>query len=178
MPSTERLIGLALAVTLATTVALSASQASPEPSERSQAPNTAVRASEASESVLADLRPAPAPAPPPTTAAAPTTTTAAPKRSPTPPPPHQQPAASSGDPYNDASWDRLAQCESGGDWTADTANGYYGGIQFSLSTWQSVGGSGYPHEASREEQIARGKALWERSGWASWPGCTRSFGWR
>jgi hypothetical protein len=117
-----------------------------------------------------------APPPPPT---APPTTSSVPVPTPTtaaPPAPTQ--AAGSGDPYDPASWDRLAQCESGGNWHINTGNGYYGGIQFSLSSWQAVGGQGYPHENSREEQIRRGQMLWEQGGWAHWPGCTRKFGWR
>lgn len=76
----------------------------------------------------------------------------------------------------DSVWDQLAECESGGNWSANTGNGYYGGIQFSLPTWQSVGGSGYPHEHSREEQIKRGKILQERSGWGQWPHCAAELG--
>lgn len=83
-----------------------------------------------------------------------------------------------GDPNDYASWDRLAQCESGGNWSINTGNGYYGGIQFSLSSWQAVGGTGYPHEHSRETQIAMGQRLHAQGGWSHWPGCTRSFGWR
>jgi LysM repeat protein len=75
-------------------------------------------------------------------------------------------------------WDRLAQCESGGNWHINTGNGYYGGLQFSLRTWQGVGGVGYPHEASREEQIARGQILQVRSGWGQWPACTAKLGLR
>ncbi len=125
------------------------------------------------------------PAPLPTTTTTvppppPTTTTTAPP----PPPPEpvraEAPPATSGggDPYDDASWQRLAQCESGGDWSINTGNGYYGGIQFSLASWESVGGVGYPHEASPSEQISRGRLLWEQGGWAHWPACTASFGWR
>ena len=73
-------------------------------------------------------------------------------------------------------WDRLAQCESGGNWSINTGNGYYGGLQFSLSTWQSVGGSGYPHQSSRSEQIARAKILQARSGWSAWPACAAQLG--
>jgi Transglycosylase-like domain len=76
----------------------------------------------------------------------------------------------------DSVWDQLAECESGGNWAANTGNGYYGGIQFSLPTWESVGGSGYPHEHSREEQIKRGKILQERSGWGQWPHCAAELG--
>lgn len=89
----------------------------------------------------------------------------------------QTASAAPGDPYSEASWDRLAQCESGGDWSINTGNGYYGGIQFSLSSWRGVGGTGYPHENSRAEQIHRGRLLWEQGGWNHWPGCSRSFGW-
>ena len=76
----------------------------------------------------------------------------------------------------DSVWDRLAQCESGGNWSINTGNGYYGGLQFSLSTWQSVGGSGYPNQASRAEQIARAKILQARSGWGAWPACATQLG--
>ncbi|THJ02965.1 DUF348 domain-containing protein [Nocardioides sp.] len=75
-------------------------------------------------------------------------------------------------------WDRLAQCESGGNWAANTGNGYYGGLQFSPSTWQSVGGSGLPHQHSREEQIKRGQILQARSGWGQWPHCSAQLGLR
>ena len=51
-------------------------------------------------------------------------------------------------------WDALAQCESGGNWAINTGNGYYGGLQFNLGTWHAYGGSGYPHQNSREAQIA------------------------
>ena len=73
-------------------------------------------------------------------------------------------------------WDRLAQCESGGNWGINTGNGYYGGLQFSLSTWRGVGGSGYPHQASREEQIARAEILLASSGWGAWPACAAQLG--
>lgn len=75
-------------------------------------------------------------------------------------------------------WDSLAQCESGGNWGINTGNGYYGGLQFTLSTWRGVGGSGYPHQASREEQIYRGKILQARSGWGQWPACSAKLGLR
>ncbi|HEX7368602.1 MAG TPA: transglycosylase family protein [Candidatus Saccharimonadales bacterium] len=69
-------------------------------------------------------------------------------------------------------WDRIAQCESGGDWSIDTGNGFYGGLQFTLSSWQAVGGSGLPSQASREEQIARAQMLQARQGWGAWPVCS------
>jgi hypothetical protein len=75
-------------------------------------------------------------------------------------------------------WDRLAQCESSGDWHINTGNGYYGGLQFALSSWEWVGGQGYPHEASRDEQIARAEILLERQGWNAWPACSSQLGLR
>lgn len=75
-------------------------------------------------------------------------------------------------------WDRLAQCESGGNWATNTGNGYYGGLQFSASTWRAVGGTGLPHQHSREEQIKRGQILQARAGWGQWPHCSAQLGLR
>jgi resuscitation-promoting factor RpfB len=75
-------------------------------------------------------------------------------------------------------WDKLAQCESGGNWSINTGNGYYGGLQFSLSTWRAYGGSGRPNEASREEQIAIAKKLQADAGWGAWPACSSKLGLR
>jgi uncharacterized protein YabE (DUF348 family) len=69
---------------------------------------------------------------------------------------------------DDSVWDRIAQCESGGNWSINTGNGYYGGLQFSAATWHSVGGPGLPHENSREVQIKYAKILQQRSGWGQW----------
>jgi resuscitation-promoting factor RpfA len=49
----------------------------------------------------------------------------------------------------ESAWDKLAQCESGGNWGINTGNGYYGGIQFNASTWRAYGGTGMPHQASK-----------------------------
>lgn len=73
-------------------------------------------------------------------------------------------------------WDRLAQCESGGNWSINSGNGYYGGLQFSLPTWKAVGGTGYPHQASKAEQVKRGQILQARSGWGQWPACAFKLG--
>ncbi|TYL45366.1 DUF348 domain-containing protein [Nocardioides sp. BGMRC 2183] len=74
-------------------------------------------------------------------------------------------------------WDQLAQCESGGNWAINTGNGYYGGLQFNLGTWQSYGGSGMPHENSREQQIAIAeKVRAATGGYGSWPACAASLG--
>ena len=75
-------------------------------------------------------------------------------------------------------WDKLAQCESGGNWSINTGNGYYGGLQFSLSTWRAYGGSGYPHRASRDEQIRIAKKVQADAGWGAWPGCSSKLGLR
>jgi hypothetical protein len=77
----------------------------------------------------------------------------------------------------DTVWDDLAECEANGDWAINTGNGYYGGLQFSLSTWRSVGGSGYPHQASREEQIHRAEILRDiNGGYGAWPSCSSQLG--
>ncbi len=68
-------------------------------------------------------------------------------------------------------WDALAACESGGNWAINTGNGYYGGLQFTLGTWQSNGGSGMPHHAPREEQIRVARNVLNSQGIGAWPGC-------
>lgn len=73
-------------------------------------------------------------------------------------------------------WDRLAQCESGGDWSINTGNGFFGGLQFGLSSWKAVGGEGYPHHASKSEQIARAEKLQDIQGWGAWPACSKKLG--
>jgi uncharacterized protein YabE (DUF348 family) len=74
-------------------------------------------------------------------------------------------------------WDSLAQCEAGGNWAINTGNGYYGGLQFNLGTWQSYGGSGLPSSASRETQIAIATKVRDASGgYGAWPGCAASLG--
>ena len=72
-------------------------------------------------------------------------------------------------PHNSV-WDKIAECESGGNWSNnDTGNnGHYGGLQFSLATWKSVGGPGMPHHHSREVQIKYAKILQQRAGWGQW----------
>ena len=74
-------------------------------------------------------------------------------------------------------WDRLAGCESGGNWHINTGNGYYGGLQFSLGTWHGYGGTGLPSQHSREEQIRIAIKLRNASGgYGAWPGCAASLG--
>jgi hypothetical protein len=103
-----------------------------------------------------------------------TTTTTAPA-------PRQAPNYDQGD---GSHWDRLAQCEAGGNWAANTGNGFGGGLQFahqpSWSTWLSFGGAEFaphPWEATREQQIDIAERVLASSGWRAWPGCSRKFGW-
>ena len=67
----------------------------------------------------------------------------------------------------------IAACESGGNPGTNTGNGFYGKYQFTLSTWQSVGGSGNPASASEAEQNKRAALLYAREGAAPWPVCGR-----
>ncbi|PKW14206.1 resuscitation-promoting factor [Saccharopolyspora spinosa] len=74
-------------------------------------------------------------------------------------------------------WDKLAQCEATGNWAANTGNGYYGGLQFNKSTWDAYGGdqyAPYPHQASREQQIAVAEKVRASrgGGYGAWPGCS------
>jgi len=108
----------------------------------------------------------------------PTPTPAASTRAAAPAPAPKPVAATNFTPSDGGVWDRLATCEAGGNWAINTGNGYYGGLQFSLSSWKSVGGSGLPSSASRDEQIMRGKMLQARSGWGAWPSCTAKLGLR
>ena len=77
-----------------------------------------------------------------------------------------------------STWDKVAQCESGGNWATSTGNGFHGGLQFTASTWRSFGGSGMPHQASRTEQIAVAERVLDAQGWKAWPACSRKLGLR
>lgn len=70
-------------------------------------------------------------------------------------------------------WDAIAQCESGGNWSINTGNGYYGGLQFTPGTWHSNGGSGSAANASREEQIRVAENVLHSQGIGAWPVCGR-----
>ncbi|MBA8794023.1 LysM repeat protein [Friedmanniella endophytica] len=69
-------------------------------------------------------------------------------------------------------WDRVAACESSGNWSINTGNGFYGGLQFSLSTWRGYGGSGMPQNASKAEQIRIAKKVLKSQGPGAWPVCS------
>ncbi|MFV8051876.1 transglycosylase family protein [Mycobacterium sp. 48b] len=73
-------------------------------------------------------------------------------------------------------WDAMAQCESGGNWSADTGNGFYGGLQFTPATWASHGGMGSPAAASREEQIRVARNVLQTQGLGAWPVCGGPIG--
>ena len=73
-------------------------------------------------------------------------------------------------------WDQLAQCESGGNWSINTGNGFSGGLQFSPDTWAAYGGQGDASTASREQQIAVAEKVQAAQGWGAWPACSASLG--
>jgi hypothetical protein len=73
-------------------------------------------------------------------------------------------------------WDAIAKCESGGNWAINTGNGYYGGLQFSPATWKANGGTGMPHQASREEQIRVAENTLRTQGIGAWPTCGKNAG--
>lgn len=80
---------------------------------------------------------------------------------------------------SDATWDQLAECESGGDWDINTGNGFYGGLQFTASTWDAFGGEEYAnnaHQASREQQILIAERVQDAQGWNAWPTCSDKLG--
>ncbi len=68
-------------------------------------------------------------------------------------------------------WDAIAQCESGGNWSINTGNGAYGGLQFKQATWTSNGGVGSPATASRAEQIRVAENVLRTQGLKAWPTC-------
>jgi LysM repeat protein len=81
-------------------------------------------------------------------------------------------------PVGGSVWDRLAQCESGGNWGINTGNGYSGGLQFAPGTWAANGGSGSAHNASRAEQIRVAERVLASQGWGAWPACSSKLGLR
>ncbi|PVY96337.1 transglycosylase family protein [Actinomycetospora cinnamomea] len=112
--------------------------------------------------------PPPPPPPPPPGAALP-----APPHPPPPgqPPPGQPPPALA---VPAGPWDSLARCETGGDWHADTGNGYHGGLQLSSRTWAAHGGGEFApqaDDASREQQIVIGERVRAEQGWEAWSSC-------
>ncbi|WP_344125645.1 transglycosylase family protein [Saccharopolyspora halophila] len=84
------------------------------------------------------------------------------------------------EPPNSGVWDKLVQCEATGNWSANSGNGYYGGLQFDKQTWDAYGGdqyAEYPHQASREQQIAVAEKVRDaRGGYGAWPSCSSKLG--
>jgi hypothetical protein len=119
---------------------------------------------------VAAVTPAPTTTAPPattsnTTAPTTTTTTAA-----APAPPSTSNESTSG------SFAELRECESGDNYSDNTGNGYYGAYQFSLGTWQGLGYSGLPSDASPSLQDQAAEQLQARSGWGQWPACSAELG--
>ena len=80
---------------------------------------------------------------------------------------------------NDGVWDRIAQCESGGNWSTNTGNGYFGGLQFSAGTWKAYGGTAYAptaDKAGKAAQIAVAGKVQAAQGWGAWPNCSAKAG--
>jgi nucleoid-associated protein YgaU len=76
-------------------------------------------------------------------------------------------------------WDRIAQCESGGNWHINTGNGYYGGLQFSAGTWRAYGGAAYAataDKATKAQQITVATKVQRSQGWGAWPVCSARAG--
>jgi resuscitation-promoting factor RpfB len=101
----------------------------------------------------------------------------APKPKPAPKPSPTATATTSGTSH----WDALARCESGGNWSINTGNGYHGGLQFHPDTWNRHKPSGYPtyaYQATREQQIVVGERVQASQGWGAWPHCSKVVGLR
>ena len=80
----------------------------------------------------------------------------------------------------DTVWDRLAACESGGDWSINTGT-YDGGLQFHPDTWRGFGGTEFTEfawQATREQQITVAERVLDSAGWGAWPACSRKLGLR
>ena len=80
-----------------------------------------------------------------------------------------------------STWDKIAACESGGNWHINTGNGYYGGLQISAATWRGHGGTRFariPSRATKAEQIRVGERIRRTQGWRAWPACSARLGLR
>lgn len=152
-----------------------AAQEPPEPREVPTSTTTATKPTRASV------------APDPTTTSAATSTTAAPLPPPPPPVPSSETSLASppvpppSGPVGATVWDRLATCESGGDWSYNGPSGYDGGLQFHPGTWTSSGGgqfAPFAWQATREQQITIAERLLAASGgrFSAWPGCRAKLG--
>jgi len=95
-----------------------------------------------------------------------------------PAPQHQAVASSSNSGVSGGVWAALRQCESGGNYSTNTGNGYGGAYQFSQQTWSAIGMSGSPSSASPAQQDAAAQRLQAQSGWGQWPACSAKLGLR
>jgi LysM repeat protein len=148
-------------------------------------PGEQLRVPNANEQLQNRPLPADAPVAPATTPSAPAETESAPvveaapaESAPAPRATNQTqsyaPAAASG-----SVWDSIAACESGGNWSINTGNGFYGGLQFTQSTWDAYGGEAYASRAdlaSRDAQIAVASKVQAGQGWGAWPVCSVKAG--
>jgi hypothetical protein len=114
-----------------------------------------------------------APTGPPTTTTTSTTSTTAPVPTPTT---SAAPAPAPAYVSTSGSFAELRECESGDNYSDDTGNGYYGAYQFSEATWQGLGYSGLPSDASPSLQDQAAEQLQARSGWGQWPACSAELG--
>ena len=156
-----------------------------QPVPRTDAPRGGVltartSALEAPETGVEALVPRSADAPPTVTMEATLVTIPTPASpTPAPAPARAVPAAAAETYSGNSVWDDLARCESGGNWSINTGNGYYGGLQFSLGTWNAYGGAEfaeYPHQATRAEQIIVAERLRAARGYQPWPACRAKLG--
>ncbi|HIW90766.1 MAG TPA: transglycosylase family protein [Candidatus Corynebacterium avicola] len=88
-------------------------------------------------------------------------------------------AAPAANAATDEQWDALAACESGGDWSINTGNGYSGGLQFDQQTWSAHGGDEFApsaDQATREQQIQVAERVQASQGWGAWPSCSAQAG--
>ena len=113
------------------------------------------------------------------TAATPTTIERGTKVAPTTAPASGSSSASAPSVAGGSVWDALAQCESNGNWSINTGNGFSGGLQFHPQTWQAYGGGQYAPTAgaaTREQQIVIAQKVQAAQGWGAWPACTAKLG--
>ncbi|MGH9068401.1 MAG: transglycosylase family protein, partial [Acidimicrobiales bacterium] len=145
-------------------------QAAPATSARAAPAGTAPAAPATSAQATPDAtsaQSAPAPAPPPAAQGLPTPAGLNTLASPAPSPPP---------PSGGGAFAALRQCESGGNYSADTGNGYYGAYQFSAATWHGLGYAGLPSQASPPTQDQAAARLQSRGGWSQWPACSSMLG--
>jgi LysM repeat protein len=104
---------------------------------------------------------------------------AAAPQAPTPRPTERRTAVAAPTTASGSVWDRIAACESGGNWHINTGNGFYGGLQFTYSTWLGYGGGAYASRAdlaTRDQQIAIAQKVLAGQGWNAWPVCSYKAG--